>query len=298
MPSIFSFANSIFLQKGEVWSWGAGESGQLGTGRVTMRDKPEICIPSTITEEKFVDVACGYGHVLALTEGGKVYSWGINTKGQLGLGDIKSRQQPTEMELANGHAISKVYASDNSSACITESGALYTWGSGKHQRLMLDPSVSMVTTPTVVSKVTGIMIESFAFSRKQSMVLVFTRLLEISPLSGPQKTFSCLELHGCGFWDSDSIVVRFTKKCEGPAMPRSSHGKFVREGLITCRPPKLSDTGVFLVQLAVNGKDFSEDIAEVNIYPDPVINSFASPLLFDMKDEPEPADIVLVSDLL
>lgn len=77
-------------------------------------------------------------------------------------------------------------------------------------------------------------------------------------------------------------------------MPRSSHGKYLREGVITCRPPKLNDIGTFLVQLSLNGKDFSEDVAEVNIYPDPVVTSFASPLLFDMRNEPEPVDIVLV----
>jgi hypothetical protein len=90
--------------------------------------------------------------------------------------------------------------------------------------------------------------------------------------------------------------VRFTKKSDVPTMPRSSHGKYVREGVISCRPPKLNDIGTFLVQLSLNGKDFSEDIAEVNIYPDPVVTSFASPLLFDMRQEPEPVDVVLVRD--
>ena len=77
-------------------------------------------------------------------------------------------------------------------------------------------------------------------------------------------------------------------------MPRSSHGKYVKDGLISCRPPKLSDTGVYMVQVSLNGKDFSEDFAEVNIYPDPLVNSFASPLIYDMRAHPEPVDIVLV----
>jgi alpha-tubulin suppressor-like RCC1 family protein len=151
---------------------------------VTLRDRPEICVSKSITKDRFVDVACGFGHSLALTDTGRVYAWGINMKGQLGLGDIKPRYQPTEMELANGHTIAKIYASDNSSACITEFGALYTWGSAKHQRLMQDSQLSTITTPTVVSKVSGVMIESFSFARKQSMALIFTRLLKVRSLAG------------------------------------------------------------------------------------------------------------------
>lgn len=136
-------------------------------------------MPKSVTKDRFVDVACGFGHCLALTETGRVYTWGINMKGQLGLGDIKPRYQPSEMELANGHAIAKVYASDNSSACITEQGTLYTWGSGRYHRLMQDSSLSIVTSPTVVSKVLDVMIESFSFARKQSTALIFTRLLKV-----------------------------------------------------------------------------------------------------------------------
>ena len=34
-------------------------------------------------------MACGgFGHTLCLTEGGQIFGWGLNVKGQVGLGDL------------------------------------------------------------------------------------------------------------------------------------------------------------------------------------------------------------------
>jgi alpha-tubulin suppressor-like RCC1 family protein len=40
-------------------------------------------------------VSAGYGHTLVLSEKGDIYSFGLNIKGQLGLGDRKTRLVPT-----------------------------------------------------------------------------------------------------------------------------------------------------------------------------------------------------------
>jgi alpha-tubulin suppressor-like RCC1 family protein len=45
----------------------------------------------------FVDVACGNSHVVALTASKRVFSWGLNSKGQLGVGDTKTRYKPTQV---------------------------------------------------------------------------------------------------------------------------------------------------------------------------------------------------------
>jgi alpha-tubulin suppressor-like RCC1 family protein len=42
----------------------------------------------------WLQVAIGYSHMLALTDEGRVYSWGHNFYGQLGVGDHKDKASP------------------------------------------------------------------------------------------------------------------------------------------------------------------------------------------------------------
>lgn len=101
-------------------------------------------------------------------------------------------------------------------------------------------------------------------------------------------------MSGCGFWDSDTIVVRFTKRGDELALPRSSHGQYVRSDLITCRPPKLNDIGLYDVSIALNGIDFCADVHVVDIYPDPILHGLLSPQIYNVKADSGPTTLVLV----
>ena len=46
----------------------------------------------------FQQIACGSEHSFALTKDGELYSWGLNFKGQLGLGDFENRLEPVLVE--------------------------------------------------------------------------------------------------------------------------------------------------------------------------------------------------------
>ncbi len=124
----------VLTKKGDMFSWGAGECGQLGTGRVTQRETPlQITVDSEqvmlatqqissatssadisggpettnsknnkkTTDKKvnsriiWKNVACGSGHVIAITSTQQLYAWGFNKRGQLGLGDTDTRFAPT-----------------------------------------------------------------------------------------------------------------------------------------------------------------------------------------------------------
>lgn len=49
---------------------------------------------SSSIDTRVTAVAAGFGHSLALTRSGHVFSFGLNTHGQLGLGDLRSRSAP------------------------------------------------------------------------------------------------------------------------------------------------------------------------------------------------------------
>ena len=112
----------VYMQSGSVYTWGAGECGQLGTGRCTNREIPaEVPFGGV----KVIEVACGSGHVIALLERGTVCGWGLNKSGQLGLGDTATKFAPERGQ----RSFAKIFANGNSSAAIDDDGQLFTWGS-------------------------------------------------------------------------------------------------------------------------------------------------------------------------
>jgi regulator of chromosome condensation len=73
--------------KGQVYSWGLNNHGQLGIGH-----KENTSIPTLVKGlpegERIVMIAGGDHHTTALTVEGKVYCWGRNDEGQCGKGDL------------------------------------------------------------------------------------------------------------------------------------------------------------------------------------------------------------------
>ena len=46
-------------------------------------------------------ISCGFGHTIALTKSGKIFVWGNNDGGQLGLGNYERKNIPQELNLPN-----------------------------------------------------------------------------------------------------------------------------------------------------------------------------------------------------
>ena len=60
-------------------------------------------------DNKIIQLACGASHVVALDENGVVLVWGNNSKGQLGIGENKNRENisPTRISSINNLPIGK-----------------------------------------------------------------------------------------------------------------------------------------------------------------------------------------------
>jgi alpha-tubulin suppressor-like RCC1 family protein len=74
-------------------------------------------------------VAAGYDHSIALGDG-RVYSWGQNYNGQLGLGDQLDRLLPTLVEGLQG--VRDISAAGGHSLAVTQSGGVLNWGESFH----------------------------------------------------------------------------------------------------------------------------------------------------------------------
>ncbi len=191
--------SQLCFQSGAVFSWGAGECGQLGSGRCTKQEIPlKVSLsPKGTNDPIIIDVDCGAGHCLAVSSTGLLYRWGLNKSGQLGLEDTATRYEPVTAE--SDLTFVKVYADGHSSASIDQTGRLHTWGSNAHSRLMhrvctpsrlnADPAlvpkappIAVELTPRLVTdkQLHGCHVHSFAFAATSSACLVHTTITSVS----------------------------------------------------------------------------------------------------------------------
>jgi RCC1 and BTB domain-containing protein len=71
-------------------------------------------------------ISCGYRHSLALTESGRVFGWGRNFNGQLGV-DVYRSKEPIIIAL-NDLKIKKISCGFNHSLLLSCDGDIYAFG--------------------------------------------------------------------------------------------------------------------------------------------------------------------------
>ncbi|KAI4318652.1 hypothetical protein MLD38_032328 [Melastoma candidum] len=118
----------------EVWSWGAGTEGQLGTES----EKDELLprLVSCLSSVSVSALSCGGAHVIALASGGEVFSWGRGSSGQLGQGDLVARcLKPAPISSLESIPIASVSAGWNHSGFVSRAGCPFTCGDGSFGQL-------------------------------------------------------------------------------------------------------------------------------------------------------------------
>ncbi len=104
-----------------VWAWGRNQNGQLGLGDTTNRNVPTEV--TALAGKSVVSLAACNTHAFALTSDGKLWAWGANGSGQLGLGYTStSVTTPTEVAALSGVTVSSISAGYYHSAAITADG--------------------------------------------------------------------------------------------------------------------------------------------------------------------------------
>jgi alpha-tubulin suppressor-like RCC1 family protein len=108
---------------GDIWAWGNNPYGQLGNNTTTSYSSPIQVVGS----HSFVDVAGGGTYIsVARKASGAVWSWGLNTNGQLGDNTVTARSSP--VAVVGSHSFTEIAAGGHFSIARKASGEVWTWG--------------------------------------------------------------------------------------------------------------------------------------------------------------------------
>jgi alpha-tubulin suppressor-like RCC1 family protein len=114
---------------GSVWAWGDNSCGQLGLARDVKSRGAPVQIEGIIVASA---VAAGECHSFALTEGGKVYAWGSNSRAQLGNDSQLPSRRGVPVVLDRATSIS---AGAFHGLAVISGGTVMAWGEPNHGAL-------------------------------------------------------------------------------------------------------------------------------------------------------------------
>jgi alpha-tubulin suppressor-like RCC1 family protein len=129
-------SHTLFLKTdGTVWAVGSNFNGQLGYNNVASQSLTPVAVVG-ITGT-VVGIAAGDSHSLAWTSDGKLYGWGANANGQLGLGDTTDRRQAVQVTVGGSPSklVTSASAGSMHSLALTSETTIYAWGSNSSGRL-------------------------------------------------------------------------------------------------------------------------------------------------------------------
>lgn len=127
---------TIALKDGQVYTWGSGQYGQLGTGSY-LAPGQAVGTPQHVTAlagETVVQVAAGWGWNAALTDDGRVFTWGWNNWGTLGHTSVGNEGNgtvtnvPTPTLVPGIPAVASIQVGTWSALAITTDGDVWGWG--------------------------------------------------------------------------------------------------------------------------------------------------------------------------
>lgn len=167
---------------GYVYAWGNNSNGQLGNGDTSSTNEKFHDNDTTdgiyaaqkvyrgesaATNDDWyiqdvIDIAAGKSFSVALKADGTVWTWGLNTSYQLGIGDTMTRPVPTQV-LAGASSTTEKYIKNITAVAsgeghvlvATTDGTMYSWGYNNWGQLG-NNTTTTATKPVKVSNITNV----------------------------------------------------------------------------------------------------------------------------------------------
>lgn len=158
-------------KNGNVYVFGFNLSGELGLGNSNNQFVP---VKNNILNNfPYEEIKTAYFQNFLLING-KLYVWGSNLSGQLGLSDCEDRYIPTEVEFfsKNEIKIKNVYTGHSHNFATTTENILYVWGSNLFGELGLGENAEEIHyTPVELKFFRGIPIKDIKTNSNSTFVL-------------------------------------------------------------------------------------------------------------------------------
>ena len=133
-------ANVLAIKnQGRVFGWGHDQYSQVGDESTSYAKVLPVDVTLFIMlydGETFIDVKAGYYHSMVLTSNGRLFTWGYNYYGELGIGNQTIVSTPIEVtnhfNLNTGEKIIAISASQTNSMALTSEGRVFGFGSNAY----------------------------------------------------------------------------------------------------------------------------------------------------------------------
>lgn len=144
---------------GVVHTWGAGQQGQLGR-HVPVRRGLNGTRPERLGLRGIVLIGAGTYHSFAVNKEGQVFGWGLNSMGQLGLGEYRAPSEdegvvwsPTLIETLSPQALGgarvvQISGGEHHTLFLLDDGRVFGCGRVDNSQLGLGPNHPAMSSPT------------------------------------------------------------------------------------------------------------------------------------------------------
>ncbi|CAF0994212.1 unnamed protein product, partial [Didymodactylos carnosus] len=165
----FSQQKSFLKDNGTVYSFGANNVGQLGLGNTIDCWRP--CPLLSLRGVPICHIACGAHHSIIISKSATVFTCGLNTSGQLGIGDTDPRFYPTNVKALQYQKVTYASCGEKHTVVITADGGVFSFGSGKHGQLGHNSTIDELL-PRKITELMGSEVSQIACGRSHTVVFV------------------------------------------------------------------------------------------------------------------------------
>jgi alpha-tubulin suppressor-like RCC1 family protein len=135
------------LRQGVLRCWGDDSEGQLGESNARSREQ------SRVPWGDFAQIKCGGDNCCALRSGGRLYCWGSNRDGRLGIGSDDDAPVAMPTQISVDQTFLRAFSVGASHSCAVASDrTLWCWGSNAEHKLGLEEEDGPVRAPRQIGE--------------------------------------------------------------------------------------------------------------------------------------------------